>query len=293
VAWTSGTIELANGVTYSISGGNTGSMSAGTYIYFDSDVSTTTLNVTTTFGNAVGENAILLCYAEDSADSSQDAFFIPAVGVLGVNEDRLSIGAVSTNIVQANAITSAKINVAQLDAISADVGTLTAGLLQNSSGARFIDLDATGTQEFIKHDNFTLLADGTAVFAGTVTASAFTATTATFDGTLIVKDGESFTVMEVDSLFLSMLDSAGNTRLRLHGGGASGSAGIVDAPTSTAGLQLRASGTGADVQLDPGPSGGVVHFAYAKTGTSKTAQSEWLEIKVDAAGNTRYLRLWN
>lgn len=129
VAWTSGTIELANGQTYSISGGNTGAMAAPTFIYFDSAVSTTTLAVTTNDANAVGENIILMAYAELVSDASQDAFFVSAVGVLGINEDRISVGSVSTGILQANSVTAAKINVVSLSAVSASMGTLTAGVI--------------------------------------------------------------------------------------------------------------------------------------------------------------------
>lgn len=65
-------------------------------------------------------------------------------------------------------------NVSELSAISADVGTLTAGIIQNSAGNRYIDLDASGTDSFIQHDNFEIWADGTAVFSGNLVAASGT-----------------------------------------------------------------------------------------------------------------------
>ena len=72
VAWTSGTLFTAAGASYSISSGDTGNMSARTYIYFDINVSTTVLQKTTTAANAVGAGKILVAVAENSSPS---AFF--------------------------------------------------------------------------------------------------------------------------------------------------------------------------------------------------------------------------
>jgi putative tail protein len=73
VAWGSGSLILVTGKTYSISSGNTGNMSARTYIYFDPVASATVLQTTTTAGNAVGASKILLGVAENS--SGPQAFF--------------------------------------------------------------------------------------------------------------------------------------------------------------------------------------------------------------------------
>lgn len=60
VSWTSGTLTLSDGSVYSIVAGNTGNMTALTYIYFDKNKSTTAFQTTTTAGNAVGTGKILL-----------------------------------------------------------------------------------------------------------------------------------------------------------------------------------------------------------------------------------------
>ena len=77
----------------------------------------------------VGDGRTLLAVAAKAPSTAQSAFFVPAVGILGLNGDNLSPSSVTTNTVAANSITSAKINVASLSAISADCGTITAGTI--------------------------------------------------------------------------------------------------------------------------------------------------------------------
>lgn len=65
---------------------------------------------------------------------------------------------------------------------SGTFGTVTAGLFQSADGLRWLWLNATGSQEFIKHPSLTVRADGTATFGGAVSSSSFTTTNATFSG---------------------------------------------------------------------------------------------------------------
>ena len=67
VAWGSGTITLGNGVSFSIDAGNTGNISAPTYVFLDTAVSTTVLQITTSASAAVGLDRILIAVAEDVA----------------------------------------------------------------------------------------------------------------------------------------------------------------------------------------------------------------------------------
>lgn len=55
-------------------------------------------------------------------------------------------------------------------ALTADIGTITAGKIQDSGGTRYIDLNATGTQSFIQHPGLVAKANGE------VTVSAVTIT---------------------------------------------------------------------------------------------------------------------
>lgn len=76
----------------------------------------------------------------------------------------------------------AGLNVAQLDVITNDIGKLTAGTLANTTGTRFINLSATGSNDFIHVEDasgtttLSIQADGDADFGGTVSSSQFTAT---------------------------------------------------------------------------------------------------------------------
>lgn len=60
VAWGTGVFTTSGGTSYTISAGNTGNMSARTYIYLDTAVSTTAYQVTTTATTAVGAGKVLI-----------------------------------------------------------------------------------------------------------------------------------------------------------------------------------------------------------------------------------------
>lgn len=134
VSWGAGSFISADGTSYSISGGNTGNMSAKTYIYFDTAVSTTAYQSTTTAATAIGVGKVLIAVAQNAA---VEANFQVFGGNGGLNIDAASIvaGSITANEIAAGAVTSAKINVGQLSAITADMGALTAGTITlNSTG---------------------------------------------------------------------------------------------------------------------------------------------------------------
>lgn len=283
VNWGAGTIELANGSVYSIASGTTNMMSVLTYVYLAPAVSTTALQVSTTYSDVVGDDVILVCVAKPSADGYQQAFFVPAVGVLGINESNLSVysvgatiikdssistaklqagsvvadkiaagavvagkiaaGAVSTNELAANSVTAAKISVVSLSAISADLGTVTAGHIRNSGNTaairlsgtatlpttNFIDFTATGSDPFLKHPGLTLEADGDANFGGTVSAAAFTASAPVFSGEVSFKTGLGFVTSKIGGSGFGCYQywgiddgslNRGNARLEAENGGA-------------------------------------------------------------------------
>jgi len=148
VAWTSGTITLGDGTTFSISAGNTGNIAALTYIYFDKGTSETVLQKTTTSGTAAGANKILLCVAknETGKDATFQAFGAKGTGVLitadniaantvtaneiagnTITASEIAAGAVNTSELHADSVTATEISIGTLSAISANMGTITAG----------------------------------------------------------------------------------------------------------------------------------------------------------------------
>lgn len=120
VAWTSGTVTLSNGRTFSISSGNTGNMSAASYIYLDPATSATVLQVSTTVTDATGADKLHMANAEDNADSSANATYQVFSGPGGI------------------AIIANSVKTSTLSAIAADLGTITAGSLNINSGQAII-----------------------------------------------------------------------------------------------------------------------------------------------------------
>ncbi len=144
VAWTSGTLTLASGTSYSIVSGDTGNLASDAirWIYFKAATSTTVLQVTSSLSTAVGDGVVILAVAYRAAAgaaSGQKAIFIPAVGAFGINETVIGPNSIKTSHIQAlaittatiaaGAVTAAQISVSQLSAISADIGTITAGTI--------------------------------------------------------------------------------------------------------------------------------------------------------------------
>lgn len=119
IAWSAGTIRNAAGATFSIALGNTGNMAALTYIYLDTAVSSTVLQTTTSYATSVGAGKLLVATAQNAA--SGGALCLPYLGA-----PPLINGAAQIN---ASSILAAQISVAQLSAISANIGTITAGSL--------------------------------------------------------------------------------------------------------------------------------------------------------------------
>lgn len=109
VEWTSGTLWFQNGESFSIDAGNTGDMSALTYIYFDKAASQTALQTTTTASDAVGENKVLICAAKKT--SSGEAAFINygAGGYINIDGEDIVAGSVTANEIAANTITASEI----------------------------------------------------------------------------------------------------------------------------------------------------------------------------------------
>lgn len=194
VAWSSGTIFFASSTTYTISASNTGNLASTAlrYIYFDSAQSETALQITTNSSDTETATATLMAVCAKAPSTAQTAFFVPAVGILGLNSDNLSVSSVTTNIVAANAITAAKINVASLSAISADLGTVTAGTVS--------------ANVIIASSQFTA---GTAQFTGDVIIGVSTATKALqVHGSIGALSGG----------FIDCLTSTGGQFVELNGG---------------------------------------------------------------------------
>ena len=129
IAWSSGTLTFLNGATYAIDAGNTSNMAAFNYIYLDLAVSTTVLQVNAAF--TAGSGKVLIAVAQNG---TSEASYLLMGGSGDHNLDGSTIAAGS--------IIANRLAVSQLSAITADMGSITAGDI-TVSAAGFIKAGQT------------------------------------------------------------------------------------------------------------------------------------------------------
>jgi hypothetical protein len=104
VSWGAGTFTSANGVSYSISAGNTGDMVAKTYIYLSLNDSKTAYQTTTTPSEAVGLGKVLVAVAQNAAVNAtynlSEATQIVGDNILAnsINASKLQAGTVAVDV---------------------------------------------------------------------------------------------------------------------------------------------------------------------------------------------------
>jgi hypothetical protein len=117
VAWTAGTLVLADGTSFSIQSGNTGDMTGMTYIYFDRAISQTGFQLAYDMTSIAYDGAILVCDAKQASSSDLLAHFVSINGYMLLNVNQL--------------------NVNFLSALSADLGNITTGLIRMGQATSF------------------------------------------------------------------------------------------------------------------------------------------------------------
>jgi hypothetical protein len=117
VAWTAGVLVLADGTSFSIQAGNTGDMTGMTYIYFDRAISQTQFQLAYDMTSIASDGAILVCDAKQASSNDLLAHFVSINGYMLLNVNQL--------------------NVNYLSALSANLGTVTTGLLQMGQATSF------------------------------------------------------------------------------------------------------------------------------------------------------------
>lgn len=133
------------------------------------------------------------------------------------NENRFAAVCISANHIRANEVNANHISainlsviqavVLSLSAITADLGTVSAGLLNSGGGSptagirltsayakpgswvNYIDFGATSTAVMANLGDVEILADGTTTVGGTITAESFTGSQAVFDGEIMLETG--------------------------------------------------------------------------------------------------------
>ena len=168
VAWATGTITMSNGRTFSIDAGNTGNMSARTYVYLDTGVSSTVLQTTTTVATAMGANKKLIAVAQNG---SAEAQFQVNQGIMG-----MKLTAAMTSISNNDWTYSGAFTVTDADTVAWASGTLTT----SNGGSYSITGSNTGNMVAKTYVYFDL---GTSATAFQTTA---TSATAIGDGKILV-----------------------------------------------------------------------------------------------------------
>lgn len=165
VAWASGTITGSDGTNYSITGSNTGNISALTYIYLDTGVSTTALQTSTTYSAAVGDNKILIAVAEDAADSGSLAFFhvFGGIGGLSVNAEHIANLSITAALISNLTIVAGKIANATINSGKMDIDNTSWGANLISNGS--VESWSGGTG--VAPDKWTLTGSGASVAQNT------------------------------------------------------------------------------------------------------------------------------
>jgi hypothetical protein len=153
VAWTSGTLTLADGTEYSIDAGNTGNMGAGEihYVYLDIDASTTAFQtVADSPSTAVGENIILVAVCKPNADTDKDpqwqvfggegqGVFITAdnIAAATITTDEIAANTIEAGNIEGNTITADEIAASAITATELAAGAVTATKLAVANADQF------------------------------------------------------------------------------------------------------------------------------------------------------------
>lgn len=127
-AWAAGIIYFADGTQSEvITAGNTGNITATTYVYYDKDKSPV-IQTTTTPSVATGSNKFMLAIVELGV-SGKDCKITPTIAaglvVSGIEADQIKAGTITATEIATGTITATQISGTQLDVVAANTGTLT------------------------------------------------------------------------------------------------------------------------------------------------------------------------
>ncbi|KKU09799.1 MAG: hypothetical protein UX13_C0030G0001, partial [Candidatus Woesebacteria bacterium GW2011_GWB1_45_5] len=257
IAWGAGTFTSADGTAYSIGAGNTGNMSAKTYIYLDTAVSTTAYQTTTTATTAVGAGKVLIAIAQNGTG---EASYKVLQGQGGENIDAANIVAgsvtaneLSTSITYAGSIIIDTAGLIRSGQTAYDTGT--GWFIGNVSGTPKLSIGVGGSiTSSLTWDGTNLTVNGYVISGqgtfggngsdGALTITSGTTTISASSESVLVKNYTAISITGTGKLDFStpntngtiiILKSQGNITLTsstsamidCSGMGASGGAGVV------------------------------------------------------------------
>ena len=147
VQWSLGNFISANGISYAISVGNTGTMGAGvkTYIYLDLNVSSTAYQHTAVPGDAVGIGKVLIAVANPSTSGNATWNLNVATQIVSDNILANSINAskITAGSITATQISSGYIYAGTILANQITAGTLTGFTIRTAASGARVQMDST------------------------------------------------------------------------------------------------------------------------------------------------------
>jgi hypothetical protein len=195
---------------------------------------------------------------------------------------KIAAGAINASaLIVDGVITAVKLAVTLLSEVSANAGIIVSGVLQNVSGSNFINLNATGSQEFLRvGTGISAYADGSAIFRGEVASSSFTTPAAVFSGSARFYGLATVRGVDGSGAVLRIADYQSFSGIEIIRGTLSATVGAV-ALASNADLDLTAIGGGlGEVRI---ASGGTTKLRTGDIPVGEGVVSGvWIAVREDA-----------
>jgi hypothetical protein len=143
VSWSSCDLKIGNALYTSIASGDTGNMSAKTYVFFDPDVNEAAFQTTTTFSDAVGVRRVLLAECLNGTYIAKIKNFVGWVetGVGGGGSDMPQ--QISYEEAQTDTLSNLSVDLGSITA-----GTVTGALIRTASSGQRIQLTSTAFETY-------------------------------------------------------------------------------------------------------------------------------------------------
>lgn len=144
VSWGAGSFISANGTTYAISAGNTGNMTAKTYIYLDLNMSSSVYQISTNIADPIGPGKVLIAVAENGA-SSATYMLVQTTQIVGDNilANTINANKITAGSITATQISSSYVYAGTISANQINAGTLTGITIQTQSSGQRVVLTST------------------------------------------------------------------------------------------------------------------------------------------------------
>ena len=131
IAWGAGTFTASDGTAYSIVAGNTGNMTAKTYVYLDIAIDTTAYIITTIASTAIGNGKVLIAICQNGTNEA--SFMLLNNNSYNIDAANIVTGSITANEIAAATITGGKIAANTVAAGNIVAGTITANELAADS----------------------------------------------------------------------------------------------------------------------------------------------------------------